>query len=66
VFDAANPYHSVEIRGTAELAEDTGRSLQKAVSHKYLGEDSPPEPPEVVRLVVRVTPERVIPFVARS
>ena len=46
VFDTANPYHSVEIRGTAELAEDTARSLQKAVSHKYLGEDSPPEPPQ--------------------
>ena len=66
VFDAVNPYHSVEIRGRAELAEDTGRSLQKAVSHKYLGEDSPPEPPEVVRLVVRVKPERVIVFSAQG
>lgn len=66
VFDAANPYHSVEIRGTAELAEDTGRSLQKAVSHKYLGEDSPPEPPEVVRLAVRVKPERVTLFSAQA
>ena len=59
VFDTANPYHSVEIRGTAELAEDTGRSLPKALSRKYLGEDPPPEPDEVVRLIVRVTPDKV-------
>jgi hypothetical protein len=54
-----NPYHSVEIRGTAELAEDTGKSLPKALSRKYLGEDPPPEPDEVVRLIVRVTPDKV-------
>jgi PPOX class probable F420-dependent enzyme len=59
VFDTGNPYHSVEIRGTAELAEDTGRSLPKALSRKYLGEDPPPEPDEVVRLIVRVTPDKV-------
>ena len=59
VFDTANPYHSVEIRGTAELAEDTGKSLPKALSRKYLGEDPPPEPDEVVRLIVRVTPDKV-------
>jgi PPOX class probable F420-dependent enzyme len=59
VFDTANPYHSVEIRGTAELAEDTGRSLPKALSRKYLGEDPPPEPAEVVRLIVRVIPDKV-------
>ena len=59
VFDTTNPYHSVEIRGTAELVEDTGRSLPKALSRKYLGEDPPPEPDEVVRLIVRVTPDKV-------
>ena len=59
VFDTANPYHSVEIRGTAELVEDTGKSLPKALSRKYLGEDPPPEPDEVVRLIVRVTPDKV-------
>ena len=59
VFDTANPYHSVEIRGTAELVEDTGKSLPKALSRKYLGEDPPPEPDGVVRLIVRVTPDKV-------
>lgn len=59
VFDTGNPYHSVEIRGTAELVEDTGKSLPKALSRKYLGEDPPPEPDGVVRLIVRVTPDKV-------
>jgi len=62
VFDTGNPYHSVEIRGTAELVEDTGKSLPKALSRKYLGEDPPPEPDEVVRLIVRVTPDKVNVF----
>ena len=62
VFETGNPYHSVEIRGTAEIAEDTGRSLPTALSHKYLGEDPPPEPDEVVRLIIRVTPDKVNTF----
>ena len=62
VFDTGNPYHSVEIRGTAELVEDTGKSLPKALSRKYLGEDPPPEPDEMVRLIVRVTPDKVNMF----
>jgi PPOX class probable F420-dependent enzyme len=59
VFETENPYHSVEIRGTAELAEDKDKSLPKALSRKYLGEDPPPEPDEVTRLIVRVTPHRI-------
>jgi len=59
VFDTANPYQSVELRGTAELSGDPGKSLPRALSQKYLGEDPPPEPDEVVRLIVRVTPDKV-------
>ncbi len=29
------------------------------LSRKYLGEDPPPGPDEVVRLIVRVTPDKV-------
>jgi PPOX class probable F420-dependent enzyme len=64
VFETGNPYHSVEIRGTAELAEDPGKSLPRALSHKYLGGEPRPEPDEVTRLIVRVTPERVNMFSA--
>jgi PPOX class probable F420-dependent enzyme len=62
IFDRNNPYHSAEIRGTAELTEDPGRSLASLLSHKYLGENPPPEPPSVVRLIVRVVPEKVVEF----
>jgi PPOX class probable F420-dependent enzyme len=64
VYDAANPYVSVEIRGTAELLPDPGRELPRALSHKYLGSDPPQDEPGDERLVVRVTPERVIGFSA--
>jgi PPOX class probable F420-dependent enzyme len=46
VFDLENPYHSVEIRGTAELTEDAGKDLPKQLSHRYLNEDPPAEPGE--------------------
>jgi PPOX class probable F420-dependent enzyme len=62
VFDAGNPYHSVEIRGTAELMEDPAKSLSKTLSRKYLGEDPPPEPDDVMRVKVRVIPQRIITF----
>ena len=64
VFETENPYNSVEIRGTAELVEDQDRTLPDLLSRKYLGEDAPPEPDGVVRLIVRVTPEKVTNFSA--
>jgi PPOX class probable F420-dependent enzyme len=62
VFDAANPYRSVEIRGTAELVEDPAKELPERLSQKYLGESPPAEPDEVVRLIVRITPHKVNSF----
>jgi PPOX class probable F420-dependent enzyme len=62
VYDTANPYQSVEIRGVAELVEDQAKELPLALSRRYLGADPPPEPDEVKRLIVRVIPERVNAF----
>jgi PPOX class probable F420-dependent enzyme len=62
VFDTANPYQSIDIRGTAELIADSGKSLPRELSQKYLGEDPPAEPEEVLRLIVRVTPQKVTGF----
>src|SRR6266536_2159782 len=59
VFETENPYNSVEIRGTAELVEDKGKTLPKQLSRKYLGSDPPPESDDGVRLIVRVIPEKV-------
>lgn len=64
IFATENPYRMVEIRGTADLTEDSGRTVQRAISHKYMGQDPPAEPAEVVRVVVRVTPEKIVEFSA--
>ncbi|GAA3021580.1 hypothetical protein GCM10017559_53000 [Streptosporangium longisporum] len=63
VYDTGDPYHSVDIRGTAELVRDEEKSLPRRLSQKYLGEDPPPEPEETLRLVVRVTPQKITGFV---
>ena len=62
VFDLGNPYNSVEIRGAAELVADPGKQLPMTLSHKYLGVDPPGESDDEVRLIVRVTPDRVRSF----
>jgi PPOX class probable F420-dependent enzyme len=64
VFDVANPYRSVDIRGTAELTEDPQKSLPRTLSRKYLGEDPPAEPADMLRLIVRVTPRKITGFAA--
>ncbi|HEU5428881.1 MAG TPA: PPOX class F420-dependent oxidoreductase [Actinocrinis sp.] len=64
VFDPANPYQSVEIRGTAELIDDPRKTLPHRLSHKYLGQDPMPEPDEIQRVIVKVTPHKVNSFVA--
>jgi PPOX class probable F420-dependent enzyme len=62
VFDLANPYESVEIRGTAEVTVDADKRLPHELSHKYLGQDPPAEKADEVRLAIRVIPDRVIRF----
>ncbi|MFD8951623.1 hypothetical protein ACFV0B_22495 [Streptomyces xanthophaeus] len=54
----------MDISGTAELIEDREKELPRRLSQKHLGEDPPPEPAEVLRLVVRVTPHKVTGFSA--
>src|SRR4051794_16135368 len=60
LFDLANPYHTVEIRGVADLIEDPERALSHRVTHKYLGTNPPPDPEGDRRLIVRVRPEKII------
>ncbi len=64
VFDIANPYNSVEIRGTAEVIEDKDKTLTKRLSQKYLSTDPPAESETETRLIVRVTPTKVTSFSA--
>lgn len=62
VFDMDNPYHSVELRGVAEIVPDPAKELPPALSLRYLGEAPPPESDEIARVIVRVTPTRVNTF----
>ena len=64
VYDTADPLRYAEVRGTATVTEDLGRELAMALAERYegtgAGEDFRLLPPEVVRVVVRVTPHRVV------
>ncbi|MFH8292218.1 PPOX class F420-dependent oxidoreductase [Streptomyces sp. NPDC018059] len=62
VYDLANPYSSAEIRGVAEILPDEGKRLPHELSHKYLGIDPPAEKDEETRVIVRVTPRKIITF----
>jgi PPOX class probable F420-dependent enzyme len=62
VFDLADPYTSVEIRGTAEILPDEGKRLPYELSHKYLGIDPPAEKDDEVRVIIRVVPRKIIGF----
>ncbi|MFB7052805.1 PPOX class F420-dependent oxidoreductase [Streptomyces vinaceus] len=70
VFDTANPFMYVEIRGTATLAEDTGRKVAVLIAEQYMGPGGGKEyaeaPAENVRLVVRVTPTKVLGNAAKA
>jgi PPOX class probable F420-dependent enzyme len=61
VFDHEDPYTYVEVRGTATMTEEGGRELIDEFAGKYRGLDSYPwDQPDTVRVVVRVTPQRVV------
>ena len=64
VFDLADPYTSVEIRGTAEILPDDDKHLPHELSHKYLGIDPPGEKDDEVRVIIRVVPRKIVGFSA--
>lgn len=54
-----SPYTYLEVRGTATLTADPDGALIQELAQKYTG-GSYTEDPATERLIVRVTPERVI------
>ncbi|KND38445.1 PPOX class F420-dependent oxidoreductase [Streptomyces acidiscabies] len=64
VFDLANPYASVEIRGRAEILPDPEKRLPHDLAHRYLGIDPPGEKDDEARVIIRVVPEKVVGFSA--
>ncbi|WP_250285427.1 MULTISPECIES: PPOX class F420-dependent oxidoreductase [unclassified Frankia] len=59
-LDQRDPYGYVEVRGRATLSEEGGRELIDALALKYTGDETYRwDAPEVTRIVIRVTVERV-------
>ncbi|WP_329115776.1 PPOX class F420-dependent oxidoreductase [Streptomyces sp. NBC_01353] len=69
VYDRKDPQLYAEIRGTATVAEDVGRAVAVAMEERYEGPGAGQEyldlPPEVVRVVVRITPTKVLGTAAK-
>ncbi|MFJ9518406.1 PPOX class F420-dependent oxidoreductase [Kitasatospora sp. NPDC101801] len=69
VYDRTDPLRYLEVRGTATVTEDLGRKVAVALAQKYAGPDAGEEylalPPEVVRVAVRITPQRLAGNLAR-
>ncbi|MET7396407.1 PPOX class F420-dependent oxidoreductase [Dactylosporangium sp. NPDC005572] len=60
VYDPANPYRYVEVRGTVTLTEEGGPELINELSLAYDGVPFTEKVPGVTRVVCRVTPSKVI------
>ena len=64
VYDQADPLQYVEVRGLASISEDAGRQLAGSLAEEYEGPGAGQEylelPPEVIRIVIRITPQRVL------
>ncbi|GGV08408.1 PPOX class F420-dependent enzyme [Kitasatospora herbaricolor] len=64
VHDRENPDLYAEVRGTATVTEDAGRRLAVTLAEQYEGPGAGQEyldlPAEQVRLVIRITPTRVL------
>jgi len=59
IFDQQQPYSYIEVRGSVTLDPQGGRELIDALSNKYLGKDYGVEPEDNVRVVIRLTPQKV-------
>ncbi|RLK59801.1 PPOX class F420-dependent oxidoreductase [Actinokineospora cianjurensis] len=59
VVNKDNPYSYIEVRGAARLTTEGGDDLINELSEKYLGKPYSGDTPDTVRVVVRITPERV-------
>jgi len=60
MYPQANPYCYLEVRGTAEVVDDPQADLIQELSHKYTGRPYPPLPAGEERVIVRVTPHKVL------
>jgi PPOX class probable F420-dependent enzyme len=68
VYDRGDPEQYAELRGVATVTEDIGRELAVRLAEVYEGPGAGEEylrlPPDVVRVVIRITPLRVVGYAA--
>ena len=61
VYPADAPYTYVEVRGSATMTDEGGRELIDELAHKYTGgRYTGDDGTDNVRVVVRITPEKVV------
>jgi PPOX class probable F420-dependent enzyme len=60
IVDPANQFHTLEIRGTAEISADEGRALAAKVGAKYSADLADFDGPGETRYAVTITPRRVV------
>lgn len=60
ILDLANPYRYLELRGDAEISPDPDYEFADKVGAKYGGDLRDRDKPGDVRVVVTITPTRVI------
>ncbi|MGV4981990.1 PPOX class F420-dependent oxidoreductase [Streptomyces sp. NRAIS3] len=64
VYDLADPLRYAEVRGVATVTEDIGREVAVRLAEQYEGPGAGREyldlPPDVVRVVIRIVPVRVV------
>ncbi|WP_436776898.1 PPOX class F420-dependent oxidoreductase [Yinghuangia sp. YIM S09857] len=60
VYPKDDPYTYVEVRGTASLEDDGAPELIQELSQRYDGKPFREGDPSNVRVVVRVTPDRIV------
>ncbi|HRE02334.1 MAG TPA: PPOX class F420-dependent oxidoreductase [Ilumatobacteraceae bacterium] len=61
VVDPANPFRTLEIRGTAEIAPDSDGALRDKVGRKYGADLTAFDQPGETRWAITIRPDRVIP-----
>jgi PPOX class probable F420-dependent enzyme len=59
IYEAADPYEYLEIRGTASITDDPDAALIEELAQKYTGE-SFQDAPGNQRVIVRVSPSHVV------
>ena len=64
ILDSADPENYVELRGRVSMTPDIGRLFDTSLSWKYNGRDPDPDRPGAVRVIVRMTVEKVTGYAA--